>query len=401
MKVLFADKLADHARTALASVGLEVRADPTLSGDTLTAALTTFDPDILVVRSTRVTQAHLSAGRALSLVVRAGAGVNTIDLDACASGGVFVANCPGKNAVAVAELTIGLMLGIDRHIPENVTELRQGRWDKKRFSKAGGLKGRTLGLIGLGSIGRAVAQRAKAFGMPVLAWSRSLDQATADELGIKAYPTLEAVARRAEILSVHLALTPETRGLIGESIFREMKHGAMFINTSRAAVVDESALLKALDTKDLRAGLDVFSDEPAAKQGTFTHPLAQHPRVHGTHHIGASTEQAQIAVADAVVDIVRRFKADGVVDSCVNLARHSAATHSIVVRHRDRVGVLASVLDILRHGGINVQEIDNRLFAGGKAASARIRVVGEPDAMLCRAMLNLEHVLHVSVVSLH
>ncbi len=400
MRVLFADKLADHARTALASNGLEVRAEPTLKGDALTAAITKFDPDVLVVRSTRVTRDHIDAGRALSLVVRAGAGVNTIDLEACAEEGVFVANCPGRNAVAVAELTLGLALAIDRQIPDNVLELRAGRWDKKRFSKADGLKGRTLGLLGLGNIGRAVAKRAQAFGMEVLAWSRSLDDETAARLGIKRYPTPEDVARRAEVLSVHLALTPETRGLIGQSVFREMKHAAIFLNTSRAEVVDEAELIRALDGKGIRAGLDVFSDEPAAKQGPFSHPLAQHPNVTGTHHIGASTQQAQRAVADAVVEVVTAFHVEGRVLNCVNLAAQSRATHAIVVRHRDRVGVLARVLDVLRRGGINVQEMDNTLFAGGKAASARIRVVGEPTDALCREMLALEHVLHTSVVPL-
>ncbi|MFT4624587.1 MAG: D-3-phosphoglycerate dehydrogenase [Myxococcota bacterium] len=400
MRVLFADKLADHARTALASAGLEVRADPSLTGETLESALSEYDPDVLVVRSTKVGRSHIDSGKALSLVVRAGAGVNTIDLGACAEAGVFVANCPGRNAVAVAELTLALVLAIDRQIADNVKDLRAGRWDKQRYSKAGGLNGRTLGLIGLGNIGKAVAQRAQAFGMQVLAWSRSLDSETADALGVKRYDTPEDVARRADVVSVHLALTPETRGLIGRSVFNELRHGAMFINTSRAEVVDEGALLHALDHKEIRAGLDVFSNEPSAKTGTFMHPLAQHASVTGTHHIGASTEEAQISVADAVVEIVRAFHDQGRVLNCVNLADKSAATHCIVVRHRDRVGVLASVLAVLRAGGINVQEMDNTLFAGGLAASARIRVVGEPSDDLCDEIVALDHVLHASAVAL-
>ena len=185
MRVLFADKLPDQARTRLAAAGFEVSAEPTLSGEALTGRLAELEPDVLVVRSTKVTAADVAAATSLSLVVRAGAGVNTIDLDACSGAGVFVANCPGKNAVAVAELTFGLLLAIDRHIVDGAADLRAGRWNKKAYSKAAGLKGRVLGLLGFGGIGRAVARRAQAFGMPVVAWSRSLTDEAAAEAGVQ------------------------------------------------------------------------------------------------------------------------------------------------------------------------------------------------------------------------
>lgn len=400
MRVLFADKLADHARTRLAGSGFEVRTEPGLKGPGLREAIESWDPAVLVVRSTKVEADHVAAGRSLSLVIRAGAGVNTIALDDCSRAGVFVANCPGKNSVAVAELTIGLMVALDRQLADNVADLRAGTWNKGKYSKAGGLAGRTLGIIGTGQIGQEVITRAQAFGMPVVAWSRSLTADAAEELGIERCETPEEVARRADVLSVHLALTPATRGLVGDSIFRALRPGAIFLNTSRAEVVDEAALLRALDERGLRAGLDVFSDEPAGKDGMFDHPLAKHPSVYGTHHIGASTDQSQEAVADEVCRIIETFRRSGEVPNCVNLADRTVADHVLVVRHRDRVGVLASVLDALRQERINIEEMENTIFAGAEAAIARIQVTGAPSTTLIDRITAAEHVLAVSVLPL-
>lgn len=398
MRVLIADKLPDAARTRLASNGFEVRAEPALAAGALAARLSDFEPEVLVVRSTRVTEAHTLAGTKLSLVVRGGAGVNTIDVAACSRRGIFVANCPGKNAVAVAELTLGLLLALDRSIPDNVADLRQGRWDKARYSRGRGLLGRTLGLIGVGAIGQVVAARAVAFGMEVVAWSRSLTDARAAHMGITRLDTPEAVARRADAVSVHLALTPETRGLIGSSVLDVMAPGALFLNTSRAEVVDEAALARALQ-RGIRAGLDVFCGEPAEKVGAFEHALAMHPSVYGTHHIGASTEQAQLAVGDEVCRIVEAFRDEGQVINGINKVITSSASHRLVVRHLDQVGVLARILEPLSQSGINVQEMENIVFPAG-AAIARIQISAEPQPALMEQLSALEAVLHVSVVAL-
>ncbi len=399
MRVLFADKLPDQARTRLAAAGFEVLAEAALGGDALTSRLAELTPDVLVVRSTKVTADHVAASRSLSLVVRAGAGVNSIDLEACSGAGVFVANCPGKNAVAVAELTFALLLAIDRHVVDGAVDLRAGRWNKAAYSKAEGLKGRTLGLLGFGGIGRAVARRARAFGMPVIVWSRSLSDEEAAQAGVQRAASPEDVARQCDVLSVHLALTPETRGLVGESVFTALRYGSVVLNTSRAAVIDEEALLSALENRDLRAGLDVFSGEPSAKAGAFEHPLGAHPSVVGSHHIGASTTQAQQAVGDEVCRIVEDFRDQGQVGNCVNMQLRSSADQRVVVRHRDRVGVLAGILALLREDAINVQEMENLVFPGG-AAIARIQVTGSPSPDLCARLAAVEHVLHASVAAI-
>jgi len=409
MVVLVADAFEKSGIAGLKAAGCEVVHDPALEGDVLAAALRQSRADVLVVRSTKVTASMMDAGT-LALVVRAGAGYNTIDVAAASARGIYVSNCPGRNAVAVAELTLGLILALDRRIPDNVAAMRAGRWDKKTFSKAAGLKGKTLGLLGFGAIGREVAQRAQACGLHLVIWSRSLDPATDPAtFGLQPRPdshvTVAAspgeVADSCDILSIHVALGPETRNLVDGPLLARLKPGAFVVNTARAEVVDYAALEAATRDKGLRVALDVFRDEPSAGTGEYRDSLLELPNVYGTHHIGASTEQAQEAIAAETVRIVGTFKRSGKVPNCVNLATRTPATHMLVVRHRDKPGVLAHVFDQLRAAAINVQETENVIFAGAEAAVARINVDGRPsDAVLARITSGNEHVLSVQMVEL-
>jgi D-3-phosphoglycerate dehydrogenase len=386
MKILIADSFEQSGRDALSALGYWVSYQPELQETSLGQALAESGAEVLIVRSTRVTKEMMEAGGApsrLSLIVRAGAGYNTIDTEAASARGIFVANCPGKNSIAVAELAFGLMLSLDRQIPDNVADLRAGAWKKKTYSQARGLHGRTLGLIGLGKIGQEMIVRARSFGMHVLGWSRRLTPEKAAAIGIGFRQTILEVAHEADVLSLHLALTPETRGLINGSVFETMKSGAFVLNTSRAEIVDQAALADAIRTKGLRAGLDVFAEEPPTAHGEFRDGIVSLPGVYGTHHIGASTEQAQEAIAAETVQIIQTYVETGQVLHAVNLARHSAATHLLVVRHRDRPGVLAYVLNLIKAADLNVQRMENLLFAGGEAALARIELNGtlEPEQM--------------------
>jgi D-3-phosphoglycerate dehydrogenase len=397
MTVLVADRIAQVGIDALTDAGYTVHEAPSLTGEALIEALRAEAPDVLIVRSTRVTPEALDASPALSLIVRAGAGYDTIDVDGAAARGIFVANCPGKNADAVAELTMGLLLAVDRRIPDNVADARAGQWNKKAYAQADGLKGRTLGILGLGNIGTEVARRAKAFDMEVVAWSRSLTPKAAKERGIWHGTSPEAVAADADAVTVHVASTPETEHLADRDFFAAMQPGATFINTSRAAVVDEEALAWALEERDVRAAVDVVQGEPAAKEGPLDHPLADHPRLYLTHHIGASTQQAQDATALEAVRVVRTFDEEGDVPNCVNLAAKSRATHQLTVRHRDQVGVLAGVLDEMRRARWNIQEMSNRIFAGGEAAVASIRFTGPFDDEIVDTIEGQDDVFAVSV----
>lgn len=400
MKVLLADALSTSCVHALEADGHEVFNEPALKDAALVEAMQRLNAHVLVVRSTKVPAAVLDASPKLELIVRAGAGYDTIDVKGASERGIFVANCPGKNAAAVAELTIGLLLSLDRSIPDNVIEARGGEWNKAAFAKARGVTGRTLGLIGLGSIGRLVAGMAQGLGMNVIAWSRSLTDKKADQLGVQRFDTPFEVAAAADAVSLHVSSNAETKGLADKAFFSAMREGAFFINTTRGAVVDEEALQWAMEEKGVRAAIDVMSNEPAYKQGAFDHPLKGHPGLYMTHHIGASTAQAQEAIAEEAVRVILTYAQDGDAPNCVNIETHTPATHLLTVRHLDRVGVLAGVLDVVRRADWNVQEMENLVFSGAKAACARIRFDGSPHEDITREISDLPDVLAVSVIPL-
>jgi D-3-phosphoglycerate dehydrogenase len=399
MKILVADAFPKDRIADLARLVRAVEHRPDLAAKDLPAAAR--DASILVVRSKQVTAEVFEAAEALSLVVRAGAGVNTIDVAAASRRGVYVANCPGQNSIAVAELAVALVLALDRRIPDEVALLRAGRWDKKGFSEARGVFGRTLALAGLGAIGREVASRGRALGMRVVGWSRSLTDAGAKALGIERAPDLLSLAREADYLSLHLALTAETRGVVSREVLAALPPGAALVNTARAELVDQEALLEAARSGRIRVATDVFAGEPEKGQAEFHSELAKLPGVYGTHHVGASTEQAQDAIARETVRIVERFVRAGQVPNCVNIARKTPAKARLVVRHYDKVGVLANVLGLIREAGINVEEVQNTIFEHAVAASCTIDVDDKPPAeLVARIRARSDEVLFVDAVDL-
>ncbi|HEY0730400.1 MAG TPA: 3-phosphoglycerate dehydrogenase family protein [Pyrinomonadaceae bacterium] len=400
MKVLVADKFEQSGRDGLEALGCEVSFQPDLKDEALVNAIAELAPDVLVVRGTKVTEPMLAAGP-IKLVVRAGAGYNTIDVAAASKRGIYVSNCPGKNSIAVAELAFALILALDRRIVDNVVTLRRGEWNKKEFSKARGLYGRTLGLIGVGKIGQEMISRARAFGMPVIAWSRSLTPMRAAELGVTHKESPKDVAAEADVVSLHLALNNETRNLIDAEFFNAMRQGAYFINTARGEVVDQQALVNAMKSRGIRAGLDVYATEPTSAVAEFTDQIVKEEGLYGTHHIGASTDQAQEAIAAETVRIVQQFKETGQVPNVVNLARQTPATHRLVVRHVDRPGVLAGVLDAIKSEQINVQEMENIVFEGAAAAVARINLDNAPsDTILNQIRSSSSDIIELNLIQL-
>jgi D-3-phosphoglycerate dehydrogenase len=384
MKILIADKFSEGHLSELSQLGYEVTYNPNIPAEELARQIAPYK--VLVVRSKQVTAETLKASEVLALVLRAGAGVNTIDVKTASARGIFVSNCPGKNSIAVAELVFALLLAIDRRVPENVAALHSHRWNKKEFSKAQGIFGRTLGVIGVGQIGREVIARARAFGLRTLAWSRSLTSQWAEELGVEKCADVDEVLRRSDIVTLHLALNSETRQLISATRLQLMKPNAILINTARGEIVDQEALLAAVKGGKLRVGADVFDEEPAEGTSEFQNPILDLPQFYGTHHIGASTEQAQEAIAQETIRILRMFLQSGIVLNCVNLAKRTPAKWQLVVRHYDRVGVLAFVMDQIRRAGINIQEVQNIIFAGAAAASCRIQLDSEPGSSVLEAI---------------
>jgi D-3-phosphoglycerate dehydrogenase len=400
MKILFADALPEAYIDLLRDRGDECIISPELGADDIPDAIEGID--VLVVRSTKVTATTTSRSDRLGLIVRSGAGTNTIDCQAAADAGIYVCNVPGTNSVAVAELTLGLLLAIDRHIPSAATDLKHSTWNKKEYSKADGLMGKTFGVIGVGEIGLAVAERARSFGMTVVA-ERKADrrpdvEARIRSIGIRLVEDLDELVTESDIVSIHVPGGAATENLVDKRFLDLMKPGAILINTSRGEVVDEDALIAAMDSRGIRAGLDVYRDEPAGGAGEFTSELAAHPNVVGTHHIGASTQQAQDATSAGTVDVIEAYRAGDPVN-CVNVAGTRMGSATITIRHFDRVGVLAAALQVLRRADINVQTMENKVFQGSNAAMAIIDVVGDVTEDVARELTSLDNVIQVQTTT--
>jgi D-3-phosphoglycerate dehydrogenase len=402
MRLLIADKLHPRAVEELRSLPVHVEYEPEITKETLEAKLPGVG--ILVVRSTEVTAQAIEKSRELNLIVRAGAEHSTIDARAAAKRGIFVANCPGRNASAVAELAMAMIIGIDRRIPDAVASLRSGKWERAEYGKAEGVYGKTLGIAGMGAIGREVAARAKAFGLHVVGWSRSLTPSKASDLGIEHAQTIDQLATRSNILSVHLPLTERTRQIINKRIFDQLPKRATFLNLARADLVDYEALREAVQSRGLRAGVDVYPNEPRGTKvfasDLFSLESPSGGFIYGTPHIAASTDQAQLAIATETVRVIRSFLIEGVVPNVVNTQPASAARFQLMIRMVDKVGTFANVLAVIKRHGINVEEVTNTVFEGAVASCAKLRLIQRPSEACLNEIRAFEEVLHVDMVTL-
>jgi D-3-phosphoglycerate dehydrogenase len=322
-KVLVTDGLAPEGFEILRKTpDLEVVDAPGMKPDALLAAIA--DADALVIRSaTKVTKEVIAAGAKLAVIGRAGIGVDNVDVPAASARGIVVMNTPGGNTVTTAEHALALLISLARHIPQATASMKAGKWEKNKFVGTE-LYNRTLGVVGLGNIGRIVAERAQGLGMKVIAHDPFLSADAAAKLDVE-LADFDSLLARADIISIHVPKTKETTGLLGKRAFAKVKKGVLIVNAARGGIVDEDALLEALNEGVVGgAGLDVFVEEPA-KAG---HPLIAHERVICTPHLGASTEQAQVNVSVAVAEQIRDFLVSGVVRNAVNMpsiSREAAA----------------------------------------------------------------------------
>jgi D-3-phosphoglycerate dehydrogenase len=394
VQVLIADKFPDLYINQLKEMELEVIYSPKLGEKDLPEAAK--EVDILVVRSTNVTAETITASKNLNLIIRAGAGVNNINIPAANQKGIYVANCPGMNSIAVAELAIGLMISLDRRIPDNVIDFRNGKWNKGEYSKAEGLMGKTLGIIGVGNIGKEVAKRAIAFGMNVY----GKDISRIEGVMIKDFSEMNQLLPLCDIITIHLPATSQTKGLFNKEMFSYMKPNAMLINTARADIIDQDAMIEAIKTKNIRVALDVIKNEPENKAADISSPLQELKNVYLTHHIGASTEQAQNAVAAETIRIIKDYIESGVIAHWVNRAKISDAHYQLVVKHFDKPGVLASIMSIVREKNINIEEIENIIFDGGVVACCTLKLKTPLSTEMLKQMNESPNVLSVSHVAI-
>ncbi len=402
MLLCFADPIEASEISILESQGHQCAVLNQLSKVDLDREIKTAE--VLIVRSTKVTRSMMVSAPELGLIIRAGAGTDNIDVEAASELGIYVCNVPGQNAVAVAELTLGLILALDRGIPESTRDLKASDWNKAKYSKATGLKGRNIAIFGFGSIGQEVAARAKGFGLSVHALTNAERPSGAtnsiSEMDVILHDTTEQLLAVADIVSLHLPLTAQTEKMVNEKFLSQMKRGATLINTARGGLLDEQAVLQAMQANDLRVGLDVFEGEPSDAATIWGPALAQMDNFVGTHHIGASTDQARTAVARGVVSVINGYEI-GLPPNCVNIAAQPLGECAIAVRHKDEVGVLAAVLSCLGSAGLNVQQMRNEIFEGMRdaAAVATIRISRAPSPSTVRELEAIPSVIKVDVLA--
>lgn len=297
MRVLVTEPLSERGLELLRK-DFQVEVRPDLTGGDLAGAIGPYDA--LVVRSqTQVTAEVIEAAESLKVIARAGIGLDNVDVEAATRRGVMVVNAPQSNIISAAEHTIALLLAQARNVPRADRALRAGTWERSAFQGVE-LQGKTIGVVGLGRVGALVAQRAAAFGMRVIAFDPYVPRERAKEMGVELMPTLEALLVQADFVTIHLPRTPDTEGLIGEHELSMVKEGARLVNTARGGIVDEAALLKALEDGRLAgASLDVFANEPTTRS-----PLFELDNVVVTPHLGASTAEAQDKAGMTVAEMV-------------------------------------------------------------------------------------------------
>lgn len=396
MRLLIADSIDTQPLEELRVLGVEIVSDPTLTRETLLDAIAHVG--ILVVRQTEVSAQALENARELNLIVRAGGGTGHIDVEAASARGIYVANCPGKNAPALAELVMAMALALDRRLIDAHVDLCGGRWERAKYGSEGGLLGRHLGIAGFGAAGREVLSRARAFGMKPHVFSRGMNAAKAQKLDVAFAPTLERLAAVSDVLSVHLPLTPQTRGIISRNVLEALPHEAIVINTSKAELFDLDALAELAEKKSLRLGLDVHPGEPRQASDAYQSRFCGTPNVICTPHIGGATRQAQRAIAEEVTHVIRSFLTEEDVPNVLNVCAASPARYVVVLRQLDKVGALANTLAVLKRYGINIEEISNTVFDGAKATCTKLRVSGRPSEACLKEIGMFEETLRVDVV---
>lgn len=400
MKILITDPIEESCVNILKDEGFEVDLKPGLSRDEIKKIIN--DYVALIVRSgTKVTSDIINEAVNLKIIGRAGVGVDNIDVETATRRGIIVMNTPGGNTISTAEHTMSLILALARNIPQACNDLKAGNWNRKKFMGVE-LYGKTIGIIGLGRIGREVAIRCKAFGMNVIGYDPVLSADVAAKIGVELVSSLDEIYRRSDFITVHVPLNDETRGMIGREELAGCKRGVRIINCARGGIVDEDALLEALESGQVAgAALDVFSEEPPPKG----HPLIQHPRVIVTPHLGAATEEAQekvaIQIAHQIADALKGRAIVGAVNAeILQLAMNEEIKPYLLLA--EKIGLLqAQILKgkVLSVTGIFIGELlknSSRILTSAFLKGMLIYFMSEPVNYINAPVIAKEMGLNVS-----
>lgn len=401
MKILIACKLPDAALNELRSLATVAAYEPDIRPEDLPAALD--DVGILVVDRRRVGPECIAAASALQMIIRAGTSTANIALDEASLQGVFVTNCPLKDADAIAELTLGLVVALDRGLIEHAAVTRPGKaapsgpGDARNLPEARGLAGRTIGILGFGAVCRQVARRAQAFDMNVLAWSANMTSDTQRPGDVEFCYHPRELARRSDVVTVYAPPERVEEPLIGPDFISSLRDGALVVHVGNPRVLDEAALAAALKAGRIRVASDVYSADADAEGGRLRSRLAELPGTIVTQRLASATGQARAAIADEVVRIVRQFLVFGEVVNCVNLMERSPARWQLVLRLKDAVGVMAAIMDAIRADGVNAEEITSRVFTGARAAWCAIALDERPSNETLDTLRSLPGVMHLQL----
>jgi D-3-phosphoglycerate dehydrogenase len=399
MKILVGCRLPENALPELRALGTEVIYEPELTAEQLEELIP--DVAILVVCRQRVSPEIIQAAKALQMIVRAGTNTANIAIEEASAAGIFVANCPYKDAGAIAELTIGLLVALDRRLLENVEALRQGVLESPAEVEALGLSGRMLGVLGFGPVEQEIAKRARAFEMHISAWSPTLTPELAAENRVEFCAWPRELARQSDMVTVYAPPQDTDVLLVDGEFLRNMREGAYLVYVGHPATLDQAALVEVAKERNLRVAYDISAPQlPSSDTGRFKSRLQALPNVIGTHRLADRTAQVWQTTTAEVVRIIREFLVAGDVLNCVNLSKHNPATWQLVLRLKDTVGVLASVMDVIRSDGINVEDITSRLFTGARAACYTIAADERPSTEALNAIRELDGVLHLDVRAL-
>jgi len=399
MKILVSCPIPEDMLPELRTLGAELIYEPHITAEKLEQAVR--DVAILVICHTRVSPEVIEAGVELQMIVRFGGDTSNIAMEEASSAGVFVTCSPNMDAIAIAELAFGFLLGLDRKIRENVETPDLRRPCEKLPLDSWGLAGRSLGVLGFGPVEAEIIKRAKAFEMTVNAWAPTLSPETAAEHGVEFCAWPRELARQSDAVAVYASPAGHDETLIDADFLDNMRPEARLIYIGRPGGLDLSALVKAVKKRKLRVAYDISAPQlTLGDTARFISKLQKEPNVLGTYRLASCTRQAQSATSAELIRVIREFLVNGNVINCVNLLEQNPAKWQLVLRLKDRVGVMASVMEVIGADGLNSEGITTRLFTGGKAAWCIIDVDERPSEETLSAIRELDGVLNLELRAL-